>query len=157
MKDKQFVFILIMLSISQIIGQFIPPFSMIIGTPFIVPLASILICFSHVDEYARFDFEMKSIIVILVTIISAIIDYLYAPGTHDQVGFAWMTLYWSYGLFTIFIGLICAKFYIYFSFKKLGFNVWTLKTILEIIIFILIPLIYHNLLWSGKIVPIIGN
>ena len=154
---KQLIWTTITLTTSQIVGQLLPPFSMFIGTPFLVPLATLIICFFLGDKSTRFDFELKSLIVIIATISSAVIDYFYAPGTHDQVGFAWMTMLWSYGLFVLFFGLTSAKFYSDFSFKKVGFNLWTTLTIIEVITFISIPIIYHRLLWTGQILPIIGN
>lgn len=154
---KQLIWTLITLTTSQVVGQLLPPFSMFIGTPFLVPLATLFICFFFGDKSTRFDFELKSTIVITATVLSAVIDYFYAPGTHDQVGFAWQTMLWSYGLFVLFFGLTGAKFYSDFSFSKVGFNIWTTLTIIELIIFISIPLIYHRLLWTGQIVAIIGN
>jgi hypothetical protein len=130
---------------------------MFFGTPILVPIAGIIICFFRGTKSARFDFEIKSGLIIIATALSALIDYLYAPGTHDEVGFAWMTMLWSYGLFVLFYGLIGAKILKDFSLKKVGLNVWTILTITEIIVFTSIPLIYSYLLNSGQIVPIVGN
>jgi len=154
---KQFLVLFLILIFSQMIGQLLPPFSMLIGTPLLVPLAGIIICFFLGEKSAHFDFETKSGIIIILTFLSAQIDYLYTPGTHDQIGFAWMTLFWSYGLFVLFFGLILAKIFKDFSLTKIGLNVWTIFSILEVIIFISIPLIYIKLLNSGQIVSVIGN
>jgi len=154
---KQLIWTIIALATSQIVGQLLPPFSMFIGTPFIVPLAAQTIFFLLGNKSTRFDFELKSAIVITATVLSAVLDYFYAPGTHDQVGFAWMAMLWSYGLFVLFSGLTGAKFYTDFSFKQIGFNIWTSLIIIELIFFISIPLIYHRLLWTGQIEAIIGN
>jgi hypothetical protein len=154
---KQLIWTLIVLTTSQLVGQFLPPFSIFIGTPFIVPMVTLFICFFLGDKTIHFDFELKSTIVITSTILSAVIDYYYAPGTHDQVGFAWQTMFWSYGLFVLFFGLTGAKLYWDFSFSKIGLNSWTALSIFELAIFISIPLIFHRLLWTGQIVGIIGN
>ena len=139
---KQLIWTLIVLILSQVAGQFFPPFSILLGTPFLVPLIAFIICFVLGDNPRRFPFDIKSTIVISVTILSAVIDYFYAPGQHDQEGFAWVALAWSYGLFVLF----------YSSLEKLGFNSWTLLTVVEIAIFISIPLIFHSLFWKGQIV-----
>ena len=149
---KQLIWTLIVLILSQVAGQFFPPFSILLGTPFLVPLIAFIICFVLGDNPRRFPFEIKSTIVISVTILSAVIDYFYAPGQHDQEGFAWVALSWSYGLFVLFYSLVGAKFYFDFSLEKLGFNSWTLLTVVEIAIFISIPLIFHSLFWKGQIV-----
>jgi hypothetical protein len=154
---KQIIWTLITLTTSQLVGQLIPPFSIFIGTPFLVPLTTLSICFLLGNQSIRFGFELKSTIVITATIISAVIDYFYAPGTHDQVGYSWMAMLWSYGLFVLFYGLIGAKFYSDFSLSKVGLNIWTTLTILELVLFVSIPPIYHRLLWMGQIGAIWGN
>lgn len=154
---KQFFWTLIALIASQLVGQLLPPYSMVLGTTFIVPVTALFICFFRGKKSLRFDFELKSTIVISVTVLSATLDYFYAPGTHDDIGFGWMVMFWSYGLFVLFFGLVAAKFYKDFSFSKFGFNVWTVMTIIELILFISIPLVYHRLLFTGKIIAIVGN
>ena len=154
---KQLLWILVALTTTQLVGQMLPSFSMFIGTPIVIPLTTLIFCFILGDKSTRFDYEFKSIIVITATVLSAVFDYFYAPGTHDQVGFAWMAMLWSFGLFVMFIGLTVAKFYTDFSFSKFGSNIWTILTIIEFTLFISIPLIYLRLLWTGQIEAIFCN
>ena len=149
--NRQLIWTIFALATFQLVGQLLPSFGMFIGTPLLVPITTIIICFALGEKTTRFDFEIKSIIVISATVFSAVMDYFYAPGTHDQAGVAWMTMLWSYGLFVLFFGLIGAKFYFDFSVSKFGFNIWTALTIIELVLFISIPFIYHRLVWSGQI------
>jgi hypothetical protein len=147
-RNRQLIWTVIALATFQLFGQLLPSFGMFIGTPLLVPLTSIIICFTLGEKTTRFDFEIKSAIVISATVFSAVMDYFYAPGTHDQAGLAWMTMLWSYGLFVLFFGLIGAKFYFDFSLSKFGFNIWTALTILELALFVSIPFIYQRLIWT---------
>jgi len=141
----------VVLLVCQLTGQLFPPFSIFFGTPLIIPLTTLLICFYSKNNSTDYKFESKSLIVILAFLISAVLDYFFAPGTHDQVGFGWMSLLWALGLYILFFGLVVAKFCNDFCLRKMGFNIYTAFNIKEILIFILIPLVYNKLLWDGKI------
>lgn len=148
---RQILCLIIVVIISQVIGQFIPPYSIFIGTTVIVPLSALIICFFLGKNEAHFHFEIKAAIVISAVALSAIIDYFFAPETHDDQGIAWVALFWTYGLCVLFWGLAGAKLYNDFPFKKLGFNFWTFLSISELLTFISIPLLYNVLFWKVRI------
>jgi hypothetical protein len=120
---------------------------MFVGTPLLVPLAALFVCFYQPGTpHQHFDFERKAFVVIFVTVLSALLDYWYAPGTHDPVGFSWMLLLWSYGLFVLCYGLVVAKLLRDFSFKQAGLNCRTLLAIVEILVLLATPILYQQYL-----------
>jgi uncharacterized membrane protein len=77
--------------ISQVMGQFIPPFSILFGTTFLIPIVVCIINFSD-KRILRIEFTKdlsvtaRIILVYFCASISFVLDFLYASGTKDAEG-----------------------------------------------------------------------
>jgi hypothetical protein len=97
---------IIIVATSQLIGRFIPPFSIFFGTTILIPCAVSFINFSDkpiLGVVIRGDLPvtLRIALVYLCVIISFTLDFLYSPGTKDSEGDAIVLL-------SSFTGLIAA-------------------------------------------------
>jgi predicted transporter len=98
---------------SQLIGQLIPPFSILVGTTVLIPVA---VCFINFSDRPIFGIGVKKdlpvilriILVYLCVAISFTLDFLYSPGTKDSEGDALVSLSSFAGL--IVSGVILIRF-----------------------------------------------
>ncbi len=151
MKTKnQILWTLLIFVISHSTLFFYLPFTIYIGTPFLLPISTLIVCFILGEKSLRFDFEKKAAIVFFAMILSIVIDRAYVAWIQDAYVLQ-QGIFFSYGLFILSFGLIAAKFYSDFSIRKLGLNGWTLLCFFELTFFGMLPFVYHYLFWTGKL------
>ncbi|MCK4664207.1 MAG: hypothetical protein KAT68_15165 [Bacteroidales bacterium] len=139
--------------ISQLIGQIIPLYS-IIGTSFVIPIVTMLMNFKwiykiriKISDKILENFEFKAVFVIISAFLSIIIDYFVA--IHDSESAAWLLFFSFVTISVMSIGLVIIKIKTDIYAKKVT-NIKTIINILEIIVLLSLPIIWGYLSDWGR-------
>ena len=126
------------LIIVQLLSLTLPPFGILLGTPFVLP---VLIWLTGNNLRAHRKEEMMLVMLLIFSQISKTIDWYYAPGTHDMQGAGWMFLMTIVSSLLMFcLGIISIK-----RMRDHSRKTFFLPIILCFALLI-IPTIYHNFL-----------